>query len=313
MKGIIAIDIGGTNIKYGTVLTNGTLINTAIVSTKEHKGREKLLTKLGGIIEEERSKTDNIIGIGISTAGQVDSKRGSITFATEALPGWTGTHVKDILEQKFKLPVCVNNDVNSALMGEYWMGAAKGRDDVLMITLGTGVGGGIIRDGEIYYGANYLAGEFGHIKLYPEGRLCVCGQTGCYEQYASTSALVRMAKERLKSYKDSILHSSDDIDGKSIFKAEEKGDRLAKAVIEEWIFYISWGLVSLIHSLNPSIIVIGGGVSAQGRALTDRIKERVVDMIMPSFAKGLTIVPAALSNDAGLIGAAYFLKRAVNA
>lgn len=191
------------------------------------------------------------------------------------------------------------------------MGAAKGRDDIVMITLGTGVGGGIIRGGQIYYGSKYLAGEFGHIKLYPKGRLCTCGLEGCYEQYASTSALVRMAKERLENNEDSILHSYAAINGKSIFEAEQRGDVLAKQLIDEWIYYISWGLVSLIHSLNPSMIVIGGGVSAQGRAFTDRIKEKTLEMTIPSFAKGLDIVPAALGNDAGIIGAAYFLKDSI--
>ena len=150
MKQIIAIDIGGTNIKYGTVLEDGTLRDTDIVPTADYKSRESLILKLEDIIKGQLGKLDKVIGIGISTAGQVNSQDGSITFATDALPGWTGTRVKDILEQKFKMPVYVNNDVNSALLGEYWMGAAKGRDDIVMITLGTGVGGGIIRGGQIY-------------------------------------------------------------------------------------------------------------------------------------------------------------------
>lgn len=308
MREIIAIDIGGTNIKYGTVSVDGALTDTGIVPTEDYKGREKLLSKLGDIIEGQMSRAHEVIGIGISTAGQVDSHRGSITFATDALPGWTGTEVKGILEQRFNLPAFVNNDVNAALLGEFWQGAAKGKDDVLMITLGTGVGGGIIKDNEIFYGARYLAGEFGHIKLYPQGRLCACGLEGCYEQYASTSALIRMAREKLEEDMDSKLHSYKRLNGKNIFDAEKHGDRLAREVLEEWIFYVSWGLVSLIHSLNPSTIVIGGGVSAQGHVLTDRIKEKTFNMILPSFAQGLDIVPAALGNDAGMMGAAYFTK-----
>lgn len=313
MKEIIAIDIGGTNIKYGTILEDGTLKNTGTVPTEAHRGRTGLLDKIEEIIIDELKDKDYTMGIGISTAGQVNSYTGSITFATDALPGWTGTPVKTILEERFKLPVKVNNDVNSAILGEYWMGAAKGRDDVLMITLGTGVGGSIIRDGKLYYGSNYLAGEFGHMKLYPNGRPCVCGLNGCYEQYASTSALVRMVNEELEDDKSSILHSYSHIDGRAIFEAEKEGDALAKSVMNRWIFYISWGLASLIHSLNPSIIVVGGGVSAQGRPFTDRIKEKTLDMIMPSFAKGLDIVPASLGNDAGIIGAAYSLKISVEA
>lgn len=309
MREIIAIDIGGTNIKYGTVLEDGSLKDTGIISTQNYKGREKLLSKLGNIIDGQLAKTHEVIGIGISTAGQVNSKKGSITFATDALPGWTGTEVKEILEQRFNLPTYVNNDVNAALLGEFWQGAAKGRDDVLMITLGTGVGGGIIRNKEIYYGSRYLAGEFGHIKLYPKGRPCVCGQEGCYEQYASTSALVRLVEEGLETNGDSLLHSYDEINGKTIFEAEQRGDTLANELIEKWIFYISWGLVSLIHSLNPSIIIIGGGVSAEGRALTDRIKDKTLSMTIPSFGEELDIVPATLGNDAGLMGAAYFAKR----
>lgn len=302
---IIAIDIGGTNIKYGIVDHTGYIRDRGIVPTEAHYGGQVLIEKIEGIIQRELNNTSNLLGIGISSAGQIEPKTGSVRFATDNLPGWTGMPIKDILTSRFKVPVYVDNDVNCAALGEFWMGAAQNRDNIIMLTLGTGIGGAIIKEGRVFYGANGAAGEFGHMMLYPNGIKCTCGLCGCYEQYASTNALIRMVTDRIDAGEISILGENSVIGGKDIFKAENHGDRLAKESIDEWISYIAWGLSIIIHSLNPSTIIIGGGVSKQGEEFIYRVKKKTIPLIMPSFAQHLSIRPAEFSNDAGIIGAAY--------
>ncbi len=251
-------------------------------------------------------------GIGISTAGQVDKGLSFVRQATENLSNWTGVHLKSILEEQFGLPVWVENDVNAAALGEAWLGSGKNRGDIAMITLGTGIGGAIIKDGNVYRGINGAAGEFGHIRLYRYGLACTCGLSGCYEQYASTGALVRKIKSALEQDATSMLHGVSKLNGETIFQVERKGDILAREVINDWIYHIAWGLSTIIHSLNPELIIIGGGISREGEYLVGRIRREVRKMIMQSFADGLEIVPAMLSNNAGIIGAAYIVLQNTN-
>ncbi|WP_165000762.1 ROK family protein [Xylanivirga thermophila] len=309
MADIIAIDIGGTNIKYGIIDHEGHIKNKGIVPTEAYNGGQALMDKVQNIVKQEIDHTSHLLGIGVSSAGQIEPKTGSVRFATDNLPGWTGMPIKDILTKRFNVPVYVDNDVNCAALGEFWQGAAQHRDDIIMITLGTGIGGAIVKEGRIFYGADGAAGEFGHMMLYPDGIRCTCGLNGCYEQYASTNALIRMFTDRLNEGEAYILDENVAISGKDIFEAEKHGDRLAMNVINEWITYISWGLSIIVHSLNPSTIIIGGGVSAQGKEFIDRIKKKTIQLIMPSFAEHLSIKPAELSNDAGIIGAAYGVMR----
>lgn len=300
----IAIDIGGTKIKYGIIDDLGKIYEDNDMDTEAYKGANILIEKVENIITDILNTTRYVItGIAISTAGQVDSKKGEIIFATEAIPGYTGVKLKKIIEEKFKLPCNVENDVNCAALGELWMGVAKGKSDFICLTIGTGIGGAIIMDGKVFTGNNNSAGEFGHINLYPQGIECNCGQKGCFERYASTSALVKSAGETFK-----IAPNSNNINGKIIFDSINNGESMYEAIVDKWCYDIALGLKSIIHIFNPGLIVIGGGVSAQGEKLISRIEKNLRFMVMPSFIKDLEIKTAECGNMAGMLGAVYSFK-----
>jgi len=208
--------------------------------------------------------------------------------------------IKGTLERAFGLPVTVANDANCMLLGEVWAGAAKGYTDVIGVTLGTGVGGGILTGGRLLEGARGLGGELGHFRLHAlDGVACTCGAIGCYERYAATTALVRSAQKA----------GLDAPDGRAIFEAAAAGDARTLAVLNGWINEIAQGLAGLVHIFNPQLILIGGGVSAQQALLIDPLAAQVRKSIMPAFAEGLEVRAAALQNDAGLVGAVYYFKQ----
>lgn len=230
-------------------------------------------------------------GIGISTAGQVDPVAGIIRYANDNIPGYTGMRVRDIMEEEFGVPAAVENDVNAAALGEGKFGAGKEEKDFLCATYGTGVGGAIVIGGEIYRGSACSAGEFGGILIHPQDRIAGDPFSGCYERYASTTALVKLAG-RLDPDLDS---------GRKIFARITEPD--VRAVVEEWAEEIAYGLVTLICIFNPSCIILGGGVMAQPYIL-ERVEEKVRARIMPSFSQ-LKLKQAMLGNRAGLLGAAW--------
>lgn len=236
-------------------------------------------------------------GIAVSTAGQINRKEGTVIYATDSLPGYTGLNIKQELESEFGLPVTVDNDVNCAAVGEYWKGAAKQVDQFLCMTLGTGIGGAIVINGEIYDGAAYSAGEFGHMNLYPGGEPCTCGDEGCYERYASSQALSKRARNIIEDY-DSLP---------DLFWRAKNEDKLAESVINRWVDDVALGIKTLVHIFNPPMVVIGGGVSEQGDYLLEKLEQRVNNRIMVSFEKSLTIKLAQNGNDANLQGAVYQL------
>ena len=281
---IAALDIGGTSIKSG-ICTGG-----QVQDLKEQDTN----AKNGGCYVMERAKEilhtySGFDAIGISTAGQVDSARGCIRYANENIPGYTGMQVREILEREFSVPVAVENDVNAAAVGEAKFGAGRDQKDFLCITYGTGVGGAIVMDGAVYTGSAFSAGEFGGIVVHPEARRPGQPFSGCYEKYASTTALVRMAKEY-----DSTLDS-----GRKIFSRIEEPQ--VQAVVDRWIGEIVYGLVTVIHIFNPSCIVLGGGVMAQPYIIR-QLRERTEQEIMDSF-RNVDLRPAELGNMAGILGA----------
>lgn len=307
----IAIDIGGTRIKFGIADDSGNIYESSEIDTEAHKGAEELIEKVYRIIDILLKKEFyNIKGIGISTAGQVNSETGEIIFATNAIPGWTGVKLKNIVEEKYHLPCIVENDVNAAALGELWMGAGKGVSNFICLTIGTGIGGAIIINNNIFTGRSYSAGEFGHINLYPDGLECTCGHNGCYEVYASTTALVKRAREALRKSlgRNGINCVLDSINGKIIFEKANTGDEFFVSIVDNWCRDIALGLKTLIHVFNPELIIIGGGVSAQGNNLIDRIERHIKNMVMPSFSKNLKIDIAKCRNAAGMLGAVYSLK-----
>lgn len=292
MKKIVALDIGGTSIKSG--LWDG----TELTDVREQDTN----AKNGGAYVMERAKEilcsyHGFDAIGISTAGQVDPERGCIRYANENIPGYTGMQIRDILQEEFAVPVAVENDVNAAATGEAQFGAGKAYDDFLCITYGTGVGGAIVLDKKVYSGSMFSAGEFGGILIHPEARMEGQPFSGCYEKYASTTALVRMAQE----YSESLDN------GRKIFaRLEEPAVRL---IVDSWIDEIVYGLISVIHIFNPSCIVLGGGVMAQPYII-EQVRVKTCLEIMDSF-RNVELKAAELGNQAGLLGAVYLAGRLI--
>jgi predicted NBD/HSP70 family sugar kinase len=283
---IAVLDIGGTSIKSG--LWNGQeLVEVREQDTEAKKGAAHVVSRILEILETYRP----FDGVGISTAGQVNSEGGYIRYANENIPGYTGTRLKDIVASEFGTPVAVENDVNAAALGEAAWGAGKDHDDFLCLTYGTGVGGAIIIGKKIYSGSMFSAGEFGGIMVHPED--CVKGQpfSGCYEKYASATALVAEALKR-----DETLTN-----GRQIFARFQEPE--VREIVDRWIDEIVHGLVTVIHIFNPSCVILGGGVMEQPYIL-GQVRERTAGRIMDSF-RGVELKTAALGNQAGLMGASW--------
>ncbi|MBR3818367.1 MAG: ROK family protein [Clostridia bacterium] len=288
---ILAFDIGGTEIKYAFCDENFNLTEKKSIPTNAHEGGKRIIERVVEIIKN----CDGIDRIGISTAGQVDSKRGEIIFATDSIPGYTGTKIKEIIEAETGIPTAVENDVNSAAIGEAIFGAAKGVDSFVCLTYGTGIGGAVYLDNKLFTGASFSAGEFGHIVTHAGGRSCTCGGKGCYEAYASAKALVGDVAEKIGR----------NMNGREIFAEFDNPE--IRDVIDNWIDEIVIGLKSLIYIFNPLLIVAGGGIINEAY-ITDEVNKRLEDELMDSFRK-VKVVKAIMGNDANKLGAAYLASK----
>ncbi len=288
---ILAFDIGGTEIKYAFCDENFNLTEKKSIPTNAHEGGKRIIERVVEIIKN----CDGVDRIGISTAGQVDSKRGEIIFATDSIPGYTGTKIKEIIEAETGIPTAVENDVNSAAIGEAIFGAAKGVDSFVCLTYGTGIGGAVYLDNKLFTGASFSAGEFGHIVTHAGGRSCTCGGKGCYEAYASAKALVGDVKEK----------TGRSMNGREIFAEFDNPE--IRNVIDNWIDEIVIGLKSLIYIFNPTLIVAGGGIMNE-EYITEEINKRLQDELMASFGN-VKVVKAIMGNDANKLGAAYLASK----
>ena len=287
---IAALDIGGTSIKSG-IWDGKQTLDLKEWDTNASRGGACLMARAVAILHTY----GDFDAIGISTAGQVDSEQGSIYYANDNIPGYTGTKIRDILEAEFGVPVAVENDVNAAALGELYFGAAKGAENFLCLTYGTGVGGAIVIDGSIYPGSTWSGGSFGGILTHPEAMEAGVEFSGCYEKYASTTGLVREAMKV-----DASLDN-----GRKIFEAFDRPE--IRAVIDRWIDEIVYGLISLIHIFNPSDILLGGGILAQDYIIRE-VRRRVDARISSGFS-GVNLLQTGLGNQAGLMGAAYMAYR----
>ncbi len=291
---IMVLDIGGTAIKSGLYI-DGELTDIRETPTEAQKGKAHVVNRAKEIITDYQQHSA-FERIGISTAGQVDPVRGEIIYANENIPGYTGTKLKEIMEQQFHIPACVENDVNAAAIGESVFGAGKGYKEFVCLTYGTGVGGAIFTNGKLYTGSSFSAGEFGAIVTHPEARFADQNIfSGCYEDYASTTALVKNAKRF-----DSSLSN-----GRKIFERfDEPG---VKALVDRWILEIVYGLTTIIHMLNPECAILGGGIMEQPYVL-EQLREKLYPNIISSFRQ-VKIEKAALGNRAGMLGAAVLHER----
>lgn len=288
---ILVFDIGGTSIKYG-ICVNDVLQDVKETPTNASLGGRHIVETLISLIKEQSGYD----AIGISTAGQVNAKEGYIIYANQNIPNYTGTKIKEELEELFHVPVTVENDVNAAAMGEAVYGAGKDYGQFLMLTYGTGVGGASVTDKQIYYGSSYSASEFGAIITHSDVRLTGNDYfDGCYEKYASTTGLVKMAKE----------YNPELDNGRKIF--ENLSDPKVMDILDKWVDEIMLGLATLTHIYNPPCIILGGGIMVQP-LIMDLISKKKSRFIMPSFAH-VNFVPASLGNSAGLLGANYLASK----
>lgn len=291
MRDFIAVDIGGTFIKYGLVSDEGIVLEKQETPTEAACGAEQLVHKVTGLIAALLAKNPNVAGIGISTAGIVDTKSGIILYANENLPGYTGTHLKEIIETQFKLPAAINNDVNAAALAEQWVGAGAGRKNFFCMALGTGIGGAIVLDGKLYKGTHFRAAEIGYFNKKRD--------EDYFEKRASTAALINMAAEE--------LHTEEKLDGITIFSRAKAGAAAYVDIVDAWVGEISPGLANIICMFDPEVIIIGGGVSKQKDFLLKKIRASLPVYLPLPLLEGIELVTAECENDAGLIGAVYEL------
>jgi glucokinase len=307
----VAIDIGGTNIKAGIVSSNGKIVRFDKVPTQANKGFGYTFVLIKELVQkliDDASAQGSLCGIGCATAGQVDHINGKVVYATNNIPGLCRFEMKKELEAAFALPVMVENDVNAVALGEHWLGAAKDFENFICLTLGTGIGGAIFNNGQIEHGSSSSIGEFGHMSIKYDGIPCNCGNMGCFEKYGSVTALITNFNQRIKDgVTTSVYHTIQGdlskISGELIFEAKENGDILAKEIIDEYIAYLAIGIVNLVHILNPSAVVIGGGITCMGEKLIQPLRNLIVKRAMPNYTKSLTITSSKLGDHAGLLGA----------
>ena len=300
---ILSIDTGGTAVKLGLVTREGEIRARHEASVNFDDYKTPILTTVLREAEAFLARERELLGgggpegIGISATGMIDTRTGVVVGSNGRIPNWEGSQLTREATARFGAPAYALNDANAAALGECFAGRAKGLSDVIMVTLGTGVGGGIILGGRVFAGPRGIAGELGHITLDRRGALCTCGKRGCFELYASTTALVKLASERTWE---------PNLSGRTIFARAKAGDETMLRALNAWIDQIAEGLTGLVHIFNPQMVLIGGGVSAQEELLIAPLRARVLGGVMPRFADDLRLERAMLGNDAGLIGAAKF-------
>lgn len=316
-KYVIGIDIGGTNIKAGVIKKSGEVIKSYSIKTQASKGADDVLERIkkltDEIIKENELDKKDIIGIGMGIPGPVNTDTGIVNFCPN-MKGWENYPAAEKLEEMTGFKVKVGNDVNVITLGEIWMGAAQGYKNVAGITLGTGIGGGMVINGHLVSGASGAAAEVGHMKVEHGGKLCGCGQYGCWEAYASATGLQREAVSRLAVNTDTVIwdkigHDPQKIEAKHIFDAAKEGDKFALSLLDYEIKYLSMGIANILNLLNPELVVIGGGISLAGDILFDRLREKLKEETLKVALDAVKIVPAKLGNDAGVVGAAALLMK----
>jgi glucokinase len=307
------VDVGGMSVKIGIVDDSGKIVSKKKFVTPKDFDEfiDKIACTINEILNEENLSIKDVSGVGVGCPGLIDDK-GVILSSCNL--GFSNAPLRDRLLERFETNVKVSNDANVAALGEVIFGSAKGYKDAIMITLGTGVGGGIIADGKLFEGGHSLGAELGHATLVSNGEPCACGRKGCVEQYVSASALIRDTKRAMLEDKNSSMWSavSNDInlvDGKTAFEESKKGDKTAIKVVDNFVNYLADAIMSFNNIFRPEIFIIGGGISYQGDYLTDKVFEICKEFFYGYKGVNPTkIVTAKLYNDAGIIGAYCLVK-----
>jgi len=313
MSYYLGIDLGGTDIKVGVIREDYSIAVKHIIPTLSHRSVDEVVAdmanagktavKMAGITE------DDIVHIGVGVPGTVNSKTNEVVFANNI--GWRNVDFIPVFHKYWDIPVYLGNDADAAALAEAYAGAAKEYDNVVVLTLGTGVGGGFIFDKKLFTG-NGLGTEPGHIIINIDGEPCTCGANGCFEAYASVTGLIREAIKIMADYPDSLLYELcggefSNISGRIVFEAANKGDIAAKTVVADYTKYVGTGIASLCNALRPQVVILGGGVCNAGDPLFEPVRKVVESLVYFTDNGGLPpILKAELGNDAGMIGAALF-------
>ena len=288
MTKTIGLDIGGTKIQGAVIDEKGEILKTYRLETCAREGKDKVLDNISKIIDF--LKTDDIKAVGVGTPGFIDSENGIVTFAGN-IDGWTGLNLKKEIEKRSSLPVFIENDANIALVCEKWLGSGKGFNDIVMITIGTGLGGAVYnKKMGLLSGSNFQGAELGHLILHPNGEYCTCGQSGCVESYCSGTAIVRHYEELTRNK----------LEGQEIFELVKTDDN-AKKVIDRFTSDLAWFLTSLRNIFDPELIIIGGGVINSKDYWWKEVLEKFDNYC--HLSEKIKIKPAKYLNDAGVIGA----------
>ncbi len=312
---IIGVDLGGTNIVVGAAPANGgTMSGVHSEPTRAEEGADAVTARIVRMVEETITVTSQqagversaFVGVGIGAPGPLDRESGVVLITPNL--GWTNFPLRDRVSAGVGLPAALDNDANCATLGEWWIGAAQGAQHVIGLTIGTGIGGGLILNGQLYHGASGIAGELGHISIEANGRRCNCGNYGCLEAYASGSAIATRAREALGGGEPSLLPDLVNgdlsrITAQTVYEASAQGDGVARHVVRDTAQFLGVGIASLVNIFNPEVVVVAGGVTQAGDALFEPLRAEVRRRAFTPAVNVLRIVPGELPGTAGVAGA----------
>ena len=307
----VGIDLGGTSIKAGLVDENGKILAKATCPTLVERGAEPVVNDMAKlsleVIEKGGYTVDDVKAIGIGLPGIQDPRTGIVPFCTNLY--WHEVPVIELMQKVIDKPIYIGNDATVAGLAESVAGVSAGIKHSVFLTLGTGVGGGIVHDGKVYSGVNGVGSELGHMIAVIDGEECTCGNKGCWERYASATALIRMGREAAKEDNASEIYKAvngnlEDVTAKTVIDAAKNGDETANKVFNRYVYYLCAGLVSIINFIDPEVIVLGGGVSHAGAFLLDAVRAKLPSMVFYKTMPYARVELAVLGNDAGIIGAA---------
>lgn len=304
---IVGVDLGGTETKIGVVDKSGRILSKRVMPTEIAQGRIAVVNRIGDCINQllasSQFKLSEVIGTGVGSPGSINRQTGTVLFSPN-LPDWSGFALASELEKTTGIETFIENDANSFVLGEWAFGAFKGSEHMIGLTLGTGVGGGVITHGFLLTGNNGYAGELGHMIIQPDGPLCGCGSHGCLEALASATAVVRLAQEYSKRFPDSLMYTQAGLTAKTVFDCARKGDRAANIILERVTDALALATGNFVHIFNPEHVIIGGGLSRAGDILIEGVREKLPRYVMPSFSGTFRVDLSELVEDAGIIGAA---------
>ena len=313
---VVGVDLGGTNIVVGAVSTDGATMLPALTErTPVDEGAEAVSDRIAAMIESVIAAARashgidrrDVLGVGVGSPGPLDRARGIVVFTPNLR--WTNYPLRDAIAKRVGLTVTLDNDANCATLGEWWLGAARGAHHVVGITIGTGIGGGLIFDGRLFHGATDVAGEVGHMTIEAQGRRCACGNYGCLEAYASGPAIAERAREAIAHAEESVIRElaggdPSRVTAQLVYEAAAKGGTIAQEVVRDTARFLGTGIANLLNIFNPEVVVIAGGVTHAGDALFEPLRAEVRRRAFRPAWEATRIVPGELPGTAGVVGAA---------